>query len=130
MFSKKTNTATATANKSNSPSSPIVGDSCVVASDTVIEGTLRCSEGIRLDGKVIGDVICDKRFVMGDTGSIEGTVKCNESVISGKIDGQISVKGLLHLLGTAFIKGKIMASKMIVDEGAKYSGECLIGEKK
>ena len=105
-------------------------DSCEIATDTIIDGTIRCSEGLRLDGKVIGDVFCDKRFVMGEKGKVEGTVTCNESVISGKIEGQISVKGLLHLLGSAFIKGKIMASKMIVDEGAKYNGECLIGDQK
>ncbi len=126
MFSKKSNTATATANPLSAPPG---ADSCVIADGTVIEGTIKCSKGIRLDGKVVGDVFCDQRFVMGDKGKVEGTVKCNESVISGNIDGEISVKGLLHLLNSAFIKGKIMASKMIVDEGAKYSGECLIGEQ-
>lgn len=123
MFSKKSNSATATL-----PTSQPLNDSCVISDGTVIEGTIKCSKGIRLDGKIIGDVTCDQRFVMGEKGKVEGTVQCNESVISGNIDGEISVKGLLHLLGSAFIKGKIMASKMIVDEGAKYSGECLIGE--
>ena len=124
MFSKRSNTATAPSPQvQESPS-----DSCMIAAGTVIEGTINCKEGIRMDGKIVGDVFCDKRFVMGQTGKVEGTVRCTESVISGKIEGQISVRGLLHLLGTAFIKGKIMASKMIVDEGAKYSGECLIGE--
>lgn len=126
MFSRKNNTATATANPVAAPPGT---DSSVIAQGTTIEGTLKCSKGIRLDGKVIGDVICDQRFVMGEQGKVEGTINCNESVISGNIDGEISVKGLLHLLGSAFIKGKIMASKMIVDEGAKYSGECLIGDQ-
>ncbi len=127
MFSKKTNPASA--NPTNVVSTPLA-DSCIVASDTIIDGTIRCSEDLRLDGKVIGEIHCDKRFVMGQMGKVEGTVNCKESSISGKIEGQISVKGLLHLLGSAFIKGKIMASKMIVDEGAKYSGECLIGDSK
>ncbi|MFT4663862.1 MAG: cytoskeletal protein CcmA (bactofilin family) [Polaribacter sp.] len=128
MFSKKSNTATATT-ATTATATPSASDSCVIADGTVIEGMIKCSKGIRLDGKVVGDVFCDQRFVMGDKGMVEGAVKCNESVISGNIHGEISVKGLLHLLGSAFIKGKIMASKMIVDEGAKYSGECLIGEQ-
>ena len=104
--------------------------SCVLDSGTVIEGTVRSTEDLRLDGKIIGDVYCDKRFVMGDSGKVEGTITCGESLISGNIEGEIGVKGLLHLLNTAYIKGKIMASKMIVDEGATYSGECLIGDNK
>ncbi len=105
-------------------------NSCVLDSGTVIEGTVRSSEDLRLDGKIIGDVFCEKRFVMGETGKVEGKINCGESLISGKIEGEIGVKGLLHLLSSAYIKGKIMASKMIVDEGANYSGECLIGENK
>ncbi len=105
-------------------------NSCVLDSGTVIEGIVRSKEDLRLDGQIKGDVFCDKRFVMGDSAKVVGTVSCGESLISGRIEGEIAVKGLLHLLSTAFIKGKIMASKMIVDEGANYSGECLIGENK
>jgi len=105
-------------------------NSCILDSGTVIEGTVRSTEDLRLDGKIKGDIFCDKRFVMGDSGKVEGKVRCGESLISGNIEGEIEVKGLLHLLSTAYIKGKIRASKMIVDEGANYSGECLIGENK
>jgi len=105
-------------------------NSCILDSGTVIEGTVRSTEDLRLDGKIKGDIFCDKRFVMGDSGKVEGKVRCGESLISGNIEGEIEGKGLLHLLSTAYIKGKIRASKMIVDEGANYSGECLIGENK
>ncbi len=126
MFNNKTNAAAAKAPTANTTTPE--QHTCVIAPDTVIDGTIRCTESFRLDGKVIGDIICNKRFVMGEQGKVEGKVNCQESAISGRIEGQISVKGLLHLLSTAFLKGKIMASKMIVDEGAKYSGECIIGE--
>jgi cytoskeletal protein CcmA (bactofilin family) len=124
MFQKKSNTTTTISTSSTTGPN---GDSSIIAEGTVIEGNIKCTKGIRLDGKVIGDIQCDQRLVMGEKGQVHGTIVCDESVISGQIDGQIRVKGLLHLLSTAFIKGKIMASKMIVDEGAKYNGECLIG---
>ena len=127
MFSsKQKETKQNTANLEQSKPS----NSCILDSGTVIEGTVRSKEDLRLDGHIKGDVFCDKRFVMGNTAKVEGKITCGESLISGKIDGEIGVKGLLHLLSTAYIKGKIMASKMVVDEGANYSGECLIGENK
>lgn len=102
--------------------------SCIIAKGTSIEGKVTTTEDFRVDGHIKGDIQCDKRFVMGETGRIEGTIECLDSSIKGTIDGTISVRGLLHLLGTAMIKGKIIANKMIVDEGAAYNGECLIGE--
>ncbi len=112
-----------------SPSQSIDQSSCVISKGTVIEGKFKTTEDLRLDGTILGEVQIDKKFVMGETGKLDGVVTCNESAIKGKIEGEIKVRGLLHLLSTAFIKGKIQAKKMIVDEGASYNGECLIGEQ-
>ena len=103
--------------------------SCVISQGTFIEGKFKTTEDVRLDGTIVGEVKSEKRLVLGKSGKIEGTVDCNESSIKGRIEGTLSVKGLLHLLNTAFIKGKIKAKKMVVDEGASYNGECLIGEQ-
>ena len=105
------------------------GTTCIIATGTRIEGKFSTTEDVRLDGTIVGEVRSDKRLVMGETGKIEGTVFCYESSIKGRIEGTISVKGLLHLLTTAYIKGKIKAKKMVIDEGASYNGECLIGEQ-
>ena len=103
--------------------------SCVISKGTIIEGKFKTTENIRLDGAIIGEVQSEKKIVMGETGRIEGIVHCNESAIKGRVEGEITVNGLLHLLSTAYIKGKIRAKKMIVDEGASYNGECLIGDQ-
>ena len=104
-------------------------NSCVIAAGTVIEGKFYTSEDIRLDGIVIGDLISEKRLLMGDTGRVDGMAVCNGSSIKGKIEGELSVNGTLHLSESASVTGKIKAKKLVVDEGASYSGECLIGEQ-
>lgn len=125
MFNSKSKKQTP---KTDTSPSTIPSDSNVIASGTTIEGTIKSKQDIRLDGTILGEAYFDQKLVMGETGRIEGNVRCKESAIKGKIDGEISVNGLLHLLKTSFIKGKIRAKKMVVDEGASYSGECLIGE--
>ena len=102
---------------------------CVVAKGTTIEGTFYTPEDVRMDGVLIGDLVSDKRLVMGDQGHIKGTANCYGSSVKGKIDGELSVDGTLHLSETAYVDGKIKARKLVVDEGASYTGECLIGEK-
>ena len=43
---------------------------------------------------------------MGENGKIEGKAKCNGASIAGKIEGEIRVKGPLHLSISAFVAGK------------------------
>jgi cytoskeletal protein CcmA (bactofilin family) len=128
LFSTKektgsTNTAVSTPNLPTNTE----GATCIIAKGTVIEGKITTSENLRIDGKIIGEVNCDKRLVMDAAGVIEGEVKAGESTIEGRIIGTVSVTNTLHLLETSFIKGDIKAKKLHVEEGAKYDGKCLIG---
>ncbi len=100
----------------------------VVAKGTSIEGKFACTENVRLDGAVNGEVRVDKRLVMGDGSSVQGNIYARDAAIKGRIKGDVHVKEALHLMDTAVIEGNISARTMIVDEGARYNGSCKIGE--
>ncbi len=105
----------------------IEGLTCIIAKGTVIEGKITSTENMRIDGKIKGQVVCDKRLVMDAEGVVEGDVQAGESTIKGRVIGTVSVINTLHLLESSFIKGDIKAKKLHVEEGAKYDGKCLIG---
>jgi cytoskeletal protein CcmA (bactofilin family) len=126
MFSntkEKSNTSTALSisDKDNAATT-------VVAKGTSIEGKFACSENVRLDGNVNGEVRVDKRLVMGDGASVQGNIFARDAAIRGRVKGDVNVKEALHLLDTAIIEGNITAKTMVVDEGARYNGACRIGE--
>jgi cytoskeletal protein CcmA (bactofilin family) len=100
----------------------------VIAKGTTIEGKFICSENVRLDGAVNGEVRVDKRLVMGDSSTVQGNIFARDAAIKGRIKGDVSVKEALHLMDTAIIEGNISARTMVVDEGARYNGACKIGE--
>jgi cytoskeletal protein CcmA (bactofilin family) len=102
---------------------------CIIASGTRIEGKIFTTEDVRLDGTIVGEVRCEKRVVMGETGKVEGNVVTVDSAVRGKVKGEIKVSGTLHLHETAKIDGTIIARKMIVDSGASYSGDCRVGDQ-
>ena len=103
------------------------GETCVISVGTVIEGKFKASENVRLDGMMKGEVKCDKRLVMGEKGKVEGNVETKDAVIMGTLEGELTVSGTLTLKGTALIKGIITAKSLIVEEGARYFGECNVG---
>lgn len=105
-----------------------VGQTTVIAKGTTIEGKFLCLENVRLDGLINGEVRVEKRLVIGDTGEVVGNIFANDASIKGRIKGDLNVKEALHLLETARIEGNITAKTMIVEEGAKYNGNCKIGE--
>ncbi|MCB0661339.1 MAG: polymer-forming cytoskeletal protein [Saprospiraceae bacterium] len=126
MLGKK-NTPTKSGNTpGNFPGSATEG-TCVISQGSNIEGQFSSKENVRLDGKVTGDVICENRLVMGESGSVEGTIKANEAVIMGTIKGNIEIKSTLFLKASAKINGNITAKLLSVEEGAMYNGECRIG---
>ncbi|MBR9919193.1 MAG: polymer-forming cytoskeletal protein [Bacteroidetes bacterium] len=119
--------------KSQSPSSSGGGSTqmsagtCVISKDTSMEGTFRSESDVRMDGYIKGDVHCAKRLVMGQSGTVKGTIIAGSAVIMGKVEGELTVKDTLHLKATAVINGNIKAKVMTVEEGAEFNGECRIG---
>lgn len=103
------------------------GKSCVVSSGTKIEGNFHSKENIRLDGTVSGELICDKKMVLGPQGKVEGNLNAQDAVIMGHVDGDLNVKGLLTLESSSVIIGNIKAGRIQVQEGARYEGTCHIG---
>lgn len=102
-------------------------DTCVVAAGTTVDGKFSASENVRLDGLIKGEVKCSQRLVMGESGRVEGNIRTKDAIIMGKVEGELVVEGTLHLKGTSFVRGAITAKFMVVDEGARYVGDCKVG---
>ena len=129
MFGNKTKQNQKNNKTESTPSSKGEGTTCIIASGTRIEGKFSTTEDVRLDGTVVGEVKCEKRVVMGQTGKVEGNVITVDSAVRGMVKGEIKVSGTLHLHETAKIDGTIIARKMVVDSGASYSGDCRVGDQ-
>jgi len=100
---------------------------CVIAKGTKIDGNIKASESVRLDGILIGDVICDKKVVIGAKGRVEGKIKASGAYIMGQVIGELEISGTLQLESTAKISGNLSAKSLIVDEGASIDGDFKIG---
>jgi len=91
---------------------------------TRIDGEITCESDIRIDGAVNGYLLAKAKVVIGETGAVLGDIVCENADVSGKLEGTIRVKDVLHLKSTANIKGDIITQKLIVDSGAILNGTC------
>ncbi len=99
----------------------------LIGAGTSIEGEVKSSGDIRIDGIINGSVISKAKVVIGATGSVEGDVTCQNADVSGIVKGKIIVSEMLFLKSTARITGDINASKLVVESGASFTGSCNMG---
>ena len=92
-----------------------------------MEGDLTTQSDIRLDGGLIGNLVCNGKLILGPQGTIEGDIICDNAVVEGKINGTIKVKDHLHVKETAKITGEISTSKLTVASGAIFNVKCEMG---
>lgn len=96
----------------------------IIGKDTVIDGTLRSSGNIHISGTVKGNVDVQGRTVVMPGGTVEGEVVSTSAEIGGNVKGQVSVKERLVLKASAVVDGDLKTSKLVIEDGAKFSGRC------
>jgi cytoskeletal protein CcmA (bactofilin family) len=91
---------------------------------TEIKGDISSNGDIRVDGKLQGNLKTKGKVVIGETGAVKGEIKCKNSDVEGSIEGKIQVVELLSLKATSNITGDIIARKLAIEPGAKFTGNC------
>lgn len=100
----------------------------LISTGTDITGDINSTGDLRVDGTVTGTLNTKGKIVVGPTGKVKGEVICKNSEISGLIEGKITVSQLLNLKSSCRILGDISTSKLSIEPGAKFSGNCKMSE--
>lgn len=99
----------------------------LLAHDTSVRGDVTFAGGLRIDGRVDGNVLGkpDDRglLVLSEKGVIVGTVKVHDAVINGRIEGDLEVDHFLELQSGARVIGNISYRTLKLDCGATVDGQ-------
>jgi len=96
----------------------------LVGKNTSIEGALTAEGTVRVEGKLKGDVELTGNLIVGEEGYIKGNIKADSVILSGIVEGNITVNNHLHITSCAKLTGDIDAKSIIIDEGAIFNGNC------
>lgn len=94
---------------------------------TSIEGKVRFSGGLRIDGEVRGSVeavpgVSSSTLVVSDQARIEGAVSVAHLVLNGTIVGPVSVLESLEMQPKARIVGDVTYASIEMHQGAVIEG--------
>lgn len=101
-----------------------------IVKGTAVEGTIKASSDIRIDGTIKGKLFGDAKVIIGPTGVVEGEIKCQNAVVEGKFTGTLEVKELLNVRENAVIDGDVSTGKIIIQSGAMFNATCSMGGNK
>ena len=106
--------------------------SSLIADGVEITGDIVFAGGMRIDGRVKGNVIGRSHdgkppalLVLSANGRIEGSVRCGDAVINGAVIGDLEVEQLLELQSDARVSGTIKYRQLQLDVGASVEGRLL-----
>ncbi|MBL8153146.1 MAG: polymer-forming cytoskeletal protein [Anaerolineae bacterium] len=103
------------------PSAP-VGFETVLGSSSVLEGVLKSSANVRLDGTFTGSLEINGNVLIGETAKIKADVNARNISIAGAVRGNVTGKKV-QILRTGRVWGDIRAAALTTEEGAFIDGK-------
>ncbi len=92
-----------------------------------LAGTMRFQESVRVDGRVEGEIACQKTLVVGESGRVQARVESECVVIHGTFEGDIRARRKITLHRTARVTGDLSTAGITIEEGARFQGSIVIG---
>jgi cytoskeletal protein CcmA (bactofilin family) len=99
----------------------------LIAQGTRIEGNMKFSEGLRVDGEVIGDIHAtpdenSSLLVISEAAVVQGGLEADHVIINGTVRGPVHAKELLELQPKAKIEGDVSYVALEMHQGASICG--------
>ena len=114
-------------NNQITPNEQVANTNNAISKGTILRGKVETTGSIRIDGEIIGDVDTQAKIVLGESSRVEGNIYARNADIGGVVEGKVEVGETLILKPNCRIQGDIVTNTLIVESGAKFSGQCDIG---
>ncbi len=99
----------------------------LIANGTRIEGDVTFSEGLRVDGTVVGHIKAVEGkvsiLVVSEVAEVTGRIEADHVIINGHVKGPVVAHGLLELQPKACIEGDVSYKALEMHQGATISGQ-------
>lgn len=95
----------------------------IVGENTLLKGNFEIDGILKIDGNFEGSVKGHSQLLIGEHANVSVNFEGEEIIIGGSVIGKIQVSGKAVLLSTSKVNAEIIASKIIIEPGAKPFGQ-------
>jgi cytoskeletal protein CcmA (bactofilin family) len=99
----------------------------LIAQGSCIEGNLKFTDGLRIDGEVIGEIRAVNGsasiLVISESACVTGQIYADHVIINGSVIGPVHASELLELQPKAKIVGDVSYKALEMHQGAVITGQ-------
>jgi cytoskeletal protein CcmA (bactofilin family) len=95
---------------------------CFIGSKVVVKGSISGNQDLIVQGRVEGRVGIDTHLTIEEEGSVAADVDVSEATVRGELRGDVVASRAAVLHNTARVVGSIRAPRLVIEEGARFSG--------
>ena len=95
--------------------------------DASFKGELTFEKGMRLQGKFEGKITTPGRLHVAREAHMQADVDAGAIIVEGDVHGNLTASDKIELKQSTRYEGDLRASKLVVDEGAVFSGHVTVG---
>jgi len=97
---------------------------------SAFKGELEFEDTMRIDGKFNGRITSKNELIVGESAHIEGEIHVGRIAISGTVMGKITADQRVEIHRNGKVYSDIDTPALIIEEGAIFQGNCVMGDKK
>jgi cytoskeletal protein CcmA (bactofilin family) len=99
----------------------------ILGPDASFKGELSFDKGMKLHGKLEGKITTPGRLHVAKEAKMQADVDAGAIIVEGDVHGNLTASDRIELKQTARYEGDLRATKLVVDEGAVFSGQVSVG---
>ena len=99
----------------------------LIAHGSHISGNVKFTDGLRIDGTLVGDIHANEDqpsiLVVSESASVTGALHADHIIISGNVKGPVHANLMLELQPKARVEGDVHYRALEMHQGATISGQ-------
>ena len=99
----------------------------VLGPDASFKGELSFEKGMRLQGRFEGKINTPGRLHIAKEAKMAADVDAGAIIVEGEVQGNLTAGDRVELKNSARYQGDLTSSKLVVEEGAAFTGHVSVG---
>lgn len=94
----------------------------LIGEGTVFEGKITSAAGVRIEGQLTGDILCEGDVTIGEKANVKSYISSRDITIAGIVHGNVKAKGKVTITSKGELFGNVSAPSFIIEEGGVFQG--------